>query len=190
MLFFQIVDKEQCKRLNEGATTKTKSYSALCCFREVPTDEILTKLKGLSEIKDLTVMQMEGNTSFDHDKPFSTVSNNAFQAVYGLCNSNQGAFIIPKVFSKAGTVNAYYDRDWFADTQLNWFETQFWLVGFSDNESVFNDYDGFGDSLVPISVSRLQSAIIMQELSESDINKRLETGKINTPFILSDKEYV
>ena len=51
------MNRTQYKQLNEGASAKTKSYSALCCFRQIPTDEVLIKLKTLNEVKDLSILQ-------------------------------------------------------------------------------------------------------------------------------------
>ena len=49
--------KDRCKQLNEGASNKTKSYSALCCFRTPPSEEISAKLNSLHKLKDVEIKQ-------------------------------------------------------------------------------------------------------------------------------------
>ena len=49
--------KSDCKLIKEGEAEKTKSYTALCCFIDLPTQEQLDKLLSLSEFKDIQLNQ-------------------------------------------------------------------------------------------------------------------------------------
>ncbi|XP_078494575.1 tRNA pseudouridine synthase Pus10-like [Ciona intestinalis] len=53
----QIVEKSDCKTLKQGEEEKTKSYSALCCFLDTPSQETIEKLELLRQKNGVIVHQ-------------------------------------------------------------------------------------------------------------------------------------
>ena len=76
------------------------------------------------------------------------------------------------------------------NVELDWYETNLWLLGFKKGHTPSVWYDGFGNSLVPIQTSELEDNIIVQHMTQAEMAKALEIGATDTPFILSDEEYV
>lgn len=136
------------------------------------------------------VMQMDGDTNIESDRPYSHVLHNAYHAMSALCYNGQETFILPKIYAKNGIINARYDKEVFQELNLNWYSSTYWLVGRKRNSAQAVDYDGFGESLMTANTDTISECLLYQNLSESVIVTALEQAKQNTPFILLDDEYV
>lgn len=170
--------------LEQGQVWRSQQGNALLML-DYPCNALKSRLP-----EGVSLVQMDGDINVENDRPYSHVLNDAFHAVNGLCQQNHGCFIIPKVITKGGAMHAGYIFDDSVSSELDWYETNLWLIGFDKGQTPSVWFDGFGNSLEPVKTTALKNKVVVSDMPQSDIENALSNAAAETPFILSDKEYV